>query len=228
MGFGTLFIGYFLLLNLTYASFTNVIAAAIMLLAFYKLSPVNQYFKYAVTASTVFLVFSLVDFGIGSYEMFMQRTSSALLVSVLSVIRCAIVGTLTVIMLRGIEEVAKEVDLDDTPTKAHRMAIASMVTYALWIALEAPLEFMGDFIPAVISVVTVLATIALLIVNLTIIYSCYMRICMPGNEDYTKDKPSRFTFVNEYRARKQERAKAEAKARLDKLKERNNRKKGNK
>ena len=51
---------------------------------------------------------------------------------------------------------------------------------------------------------------------------------MPGNEDYTKDKPSRFTFVNEYRARKQERAKAEAKARLDKLKERNNRKKGKK
>ena len=98
----------------------------------------------------------------------------------------------------------------------------------MWIILEAPLTFLGDFIPAVLSLITLIATIVLIIVNLSTIYTCYMRICMPGNEDIMKDKPSRFTFVNEYRARKAERAKDEAEARLQRLKERAEKKRGTK
>ena len=51
MGFGTLFFGYFLILNVTYYGFTDAIAAAVMLLGFYKLSTVNSYFKYAAYVS---------------------------------------------------------------------------------------------------------------------------------------------------------------------------------
>ena len=86
----------------------------------------------------------------------------------------------------------------------------SGTVYALWILLELPLSFINGYVLAVASLITIFATIILIIVNLTIIYSCYMHICMPGDENVMKDKPSKFNFVNEYRARKEEQARQEA------------------
>ena len=220
MGFGNLFIGYFLLLNLTYYSFTDIIAASVMLLGLYKLSKINKYFSAAVIAATVFLVFSLGEFGIATYEMFTRPINSPFLVSFMSVTRSVTVGLLTVLMLKGIEDVAREVEVDAVPTKASRLVIITAVTYAAWIILEAPLSFMNNYVLGVLSLITILATFALMIVNLTVIYTCYMRICMPGDEDITKDKPSKFAFVNEYRARKAERDREAAEKRAKQLKER--------
>ena len=80
---------------------------------------------------------------------------------------------------------------------------------------------------ALLSLITILATIALIIANLTVIYSTYMRICMPGDEEL-KDKPSHFAFVNEYRARKEERYREEAARRAKAMKERMEKRKGQK
>ena len=217
MGFGTLFIGYFLLLNLTYYGFTDVIAASVMLLGLYKLSAVNKYFKASAILSGVFLFFSLGEFGIAGYEMFIRQINSPALVSVMCVIRSVLVAATTVFMLKGIEAVSREVDVENLPEKAYRLTIATVVIYALWIILEAPISFIDDYVLAVLSLITILATIALLIINLTVIYSCYMRICMPGDENIEKDKPSRFAFVNEYRARKAEKDAELAKERSERL-----------
>ena len=228
MGFGTLFIGYFLLLNLTYYGFTDIIAAAVMLLGLYKLSRVNRYFKLSAIASTVFLTFSLGELGIAAYEMFARNIDSHVLVSVMSIVRCLIIGALTVLMLLGIEAVAREVEIDSLPNKARRMAIVSGIVYAAWVILEAPLSFVNDYVLAVLSLITIIATLALLVINLTLIYTCYMKICMPGDEDITREKPSRFEFVNEYRARKAEREEEAAQARAKAMKERAEKKRGKK
>lgn len=219
MGFGTLFIGYFLLLNLTYYGFTDVIAAAIMLLGLYKLSSVNKQFKMAAVASGVFLAFSLFEFGVATYELFVKRTDSATFVSVMSILRCITICALTFLMLKGMELVAKEVEVENIPAKASRLSKVTAAVYCAWIILEAPLTFINDYVLAVLSLITILATIALLISNLTVIYGCYMRICMPGDENLT-DKPSRFEFVNEYRARKAERDQAAMEERMKIMKER--------
>ena len=226
MGFGTLFIGYFLLLNLTYYGFTDLIAAAVMLLGLYKLSKVNRYFFASMIAAIVFLVFSFGEFGIATYEIFMKPINSPNLISLMSIMRSLTIGMLTVLILRGIEDVAKEVDIEDLPTKASRLIIITGVTYSAWIILESPLA-LDNYVLGVLSLITILATIALLIVNLTIIYSCYMRICMPGDEKIG-DKPSKFAFVNEYRARKAERDKEAAEKRAELLKQRSAKKKGQK
>ena len=228
MGFGTLFIGYFLLLNLTYYSVTDVIAAAVMLLGLYKLSGVNAYFRYASIATGVFLAFSLGELGIFTYEMFLRPINSPLFISCVSMMRALIIGSLTVIMLRGIQEVSGEVSLSGVPERAKRLSIISSVTYLLWIVLELPISFINDYVLAVASLITLLLTMALIIANLTVIYTCYMKICMPGDEDVMKDKPSRFAFVNEYRAKKEERAKAEAEERLRLLSEKRKKKEGKK
>jgi hypothetical protein len=227
MGFGTLFVGYFLLLNLTYYGFTDLIAAAVMLLGLYKLSGVNQYFKSATVATAVFLAFSLGEFGVAVYEIFVRAIGSATLVSVMSIARCIIIGVVTVFMLRGIEAVAREVDVENLPRKASRLIKVTAVVYSAWIILEAPLSFINDYVLAVLSLFTILATIALLIANLTAIYSAYMRICMPGDEN-AGDKPSRFGFVNEYRSRKAEREREAEEERIKLLNERARKKKGNK
>lgn len=228
MGFGTLFIGYFLLLNLTYYSFTDLIAASVMLLGLYKLSKINKHFFNSAIVSAVFLAFSVGEFGIATYEMFVKPIGSAVVISTVSVVRCLILGFLTILILKGIEAVAKEVDIPDLPTKASRLVIITSVTYAAWIVLEAPLKFINDYVLAVLSLITILATIALLIVNLTVIYTCYMRICMPGDDKPKEAKQSRFAFVNTYRERKAERQ-AEVQARRDEMiRKRNESKKGKK
>lgn len=228
MGFGTLFIGYFLLLNLTYYGFTDVIAASVMLLGLYKLSKINKFFYASAVTAAIFLVFALGEFGIATYEIFMRPIGSAIIVSIISVIRCMSVGTLSVLILKGIETVAKEVDLENMPTKASRLTIITAITYAAWIVLEAPLSFVNDYILGVLSLITILATIALIILNLSVIYTCYMRICMPGNENIDADKPSRFAFVNEYRAKKAEREKETQEKRAKLLRERAEKKRGSK
>lgn len=228
MGFGTLFIGYFLLLNLTYYGFTDVIAASVMLLGLYKLSGVNKYFKASAISSGALLVFSLGELGVAVYEMFIGAINSPALVSVMCIVRCLIIGALTVLMLKGIEDVSREVDIENLPAKASRLTVATVVIYALWIILEAPLSFIDDYVLAVLSLVTILATLALIIINLTLIYTCYMKICMPGDEDITRDKPSRFAFVNEYRAKKAEREEELARERAERMKKRLDGKKGKK
>ena len=45
MGFGTLFIGYFLLLNITMPGVSDIIATLVMLLGLYRLQMVNGKFK---------------------------------------------------------------------------------------------------------------------------------------------------------------------------------------
>ena len=233
MGFGTLFIGYFLLLNLTYHGFTDIIAASVMLLGLYKLSKINKYFSLSVTAAVVFLVFSLAELGVNTYMFLFEITpelsnQAELIVSIMSVVRSICIGALTFLMLKGIEDVAREVDVENLPTKASRLAILTAVTYTSWIILEGPLTFINEYVLGLLSLITFLVTLALIIVNLTVIYTCYMRICMPGDENIEKDKPSKFAFVNEYRARKAERDREMQEKRAALLRERAEKKKGKK
>ena len=224
MGFGILFIGYFLLLNLTYYSFTDVIAAAVMLLALYKLSYLNRHFKLSAILSCVFLVYGLSEFIIGAFELFYTPINNPTLWSCMSISRSAIVGALSVFILLGIREVAMEVDVKKLVKKCTALIPITMYLYFMWMILELPLGFLGDYVPAVLSFITIIATIIIIIANLTAVYGAYMQICMPGDENPMKEKPSKFAFVNNYRARKAERDAEVARQRLELMRQRQERK----
>ena len=225
MGFGTLFIGYFFLLNLVKPDLTDVIAAAVMLLGLYKLSFVNKFFKAAMTSAAVFLAFALGELGISAYEMFFREIGSQALVSVMSSVRYVIVGTLTILVLKGCETVAREVDIKDLAEKSLRMITFTVITYVLWIFLSLPIPN-NSFLP-ILAGIALIARLLLIFINLTVLYACYMKICMPG-EEIPKDKPSRFKFVNEYRERRAERDREVAEKRAELLRERAAKKKGRK
>ncbi len=232
MGFGTLFVGYFLLLNVTYYDFTDAIAAIVMLYGIYKLSSINKGFKRALCAVLVFTVFGIFELGYAVYNMFFSYgVSSETVVSVISLIRYALLAILTVFVTLGMSEVANEVKLRVLAIKCERVFYMTIPIYAVSALLEAiSISGILDFkIITAIGIIALICNLALTILALICIYSCYMRICMPGDDEkMDKPKNSRFAFVNAFRKHEEEKQREYAEYKLDKMKKRAQSKKGKK
>ena len=220
MGFGILFVGYFLVLNFAYPAFTDVITAAIMMYALYKLSGVNRGFKVGVWVCFAFTLFGFAEFAIEAADMFFAIGTPDTLSTVIAAGRHLLVLLLTVTFMAGLKEVAREVELYELETKAKSSITAATVVYALSILLEAALpSFIPVQILAYASMITLLATLMLIIFNLTIIYSAYMHICMPDDLDDGGIVPeSKFGFVNEFRRRQEEKTREYIEYKLEKRK----------
>ncbi len=225
MGFGTLFVGYFFLLNITYYAFTDIIASLVMLLGLYKLSSVNKPFKVSSYICIGFCLFALVEFINGALGMFGGGFGSDLL-TYLAIIRYVLVAALSLFVLAGIREVSREVGLYVNEARAKMLIYTALIVYTLLIALELPL--LTGLIPfeatALIATATIILELLYIIFTLVLIYSSHMKICMPEDNLPKEEKPSRFGFVNEYRRRKAEKDKRYAEYKLEKMK----RKKGGK
>ncbi len=217
MGFGTLFIGYFLLLNVTYYAWSDLLAALIIALGLYKLSSVNGYFKYATYASLAAATVGAVEFGREIFLMFSPTSDAAL--GFLPIIRSATLCAMTLTMLLGIYEVAREVDLPALAARAKRMMIPTAVIYLGNIILDTPQLFKNvePIAVAAIFAVLLIATLFLLIYNLVTIYTAYSRICMPSELEH-KEKKSKLGFVNKFRAYENEKAAEYAEYRREKIK----------
>lgn len=210
MGFGTLFFGYFLLLNITYYRFTDVIAGLVMLYALYKLASVSSYFRRPMYASILFSVFGLIELPLALMDMFFPGDVLTTIISLMSIIRAVIICLYTVLLLRAMGDIAKSLDVEGVPLKCRTMVVWTMVLYVLEILFES--SMLTPLLPPeaimVFYAVIIIGLLLLPIVNLTIIYSCYMHICMPEDLDKTP-KPSRFGFINEFRRRREEKRKRE-------------------
>ncbi len=226
MGFGILFVGYFLLLNISYYYLTDAIAAAVMLYAFYKLRGINEGFRHALISATVFLVFGLFELGISAVGSFLPTLDASALPSLVPMLRHAVICITTFFMLMGMREVASEVDIPDLAGRCGRNIYFTGAVYLVSILLEAA-DFAKLFDAKIVIFayfITLICTLAVILLNLVCIYFCHMKICMPGDEDY-KEKPSRFGFVNEFRKRQDERSREYAEYRLQKLKSKKNKRK---
>lgn len=223
MGFGTLFIGYFLLLNVTYYTFTDVIAALVMAMGLFKLGAVNRQFKGAFYSSIAMAAVGLLELILQVYAMFIPNRD-ILLLSYTDIPRYLIIAVLTLFILMGIENVADEVGLASLAKRARlTMPFAFGIFAILSILSIHALEIIIDIkILATVSVLMLLASFALIIINLVTIYSAYMRICMPEDKDNdVSDKPSKFEFVNKYREHTAEKQREYAEYKLNKLKQKN-------
>ena len=128
----------------------------------------------------------------------------------------------------GIENVACEVGLSELSKRAKITAPFSFAIFAILSILSIhALENIIDLkILPVVSVLMLLSSFIMIIINLVTIYSSYMRICMPDDKDNDiSDKPSKFEFVNKYREHTAEKQKEYAEYKLNKLKEKNQKKK---
>ena len=226
MGFGILFIGYFLLLNLTYIGYTDLISALVLFMAFYKLQPTNKYFRFALIPSGLFAAVSIV-------ELFEVLTSAlgfnfSFLLEYTSAPRYMLIGLLSVYMLMGIESVAEEVDVQVTRLRAKYTLPFVYILFALATIFEFP--FVGNLIPEkpllISATILIFAVFIITLLNLVTIYSAYMHICMPEdvNND-SKEKKSKYTIVNKFREHELEKSREYAEYKLNKSREKASKKK---
>lgn len=222
MGFGTLLVGYFLLLNVTYYSFTDLIGALIITLALYKLRGINDFFKYGIMASGVFAALGAAELVFAALSMFGTEIS---IPTPVSSVREFIICIITVLMLLGIRSVADEVDLPKISARAKRMLPIAFTVYPLTIILDAPFIFdkVAPVIVAAVFTLTLVATMFLVIYNLITIYSCYMYICMPSEVEI-KEKRSKLDIVNKFREHETEKVLEYQKYKAEKMKKRSGKK----
>lgn len=226
MGLGTLFIGYFLLLNVTYFGYTDLIAGLVMIMGLYKLSSINKEFKFAFYTASLFSLFGVSELVINVVAMFANSFEEGILLYITPP-RYIIIGFLSAFVLRGIRDVAREVGLKELASKANYYFFVSIIAFSLTALFDLPIfSFMPTKALAVISLLLLLAIFTVVAINLTVIYKAYMKICMPG-EQYANapEKQSKFGFVNKFREHEAERQKEYAEYKINKMITKRNKKK---
>ena len=228
MGFGTLFFGYFLLLNIAYYGYTDMIAALIMAMALNKLSSVTPSFKSGFYVSLAFAAIGFGELIISFIDMFSPSSGYLDLLDYIMIPRTVAIAILTLFILKGIEEVAGEVGLSDLAKRARISMTAVLIIYGLETLLDIPIEYSGIVLKilSVLAVFVIFSTFVIVTVNLVTIYRAYMKICMPDDVDNDiSDKPSRFEFINRHKEHTKDRQREYAEYRLEKFKKKNSKKK---
>ena len=215
-------------MNITYFTFTDIIAALIMAMGLYKLGTVNPQFKGAFYTSLAFAVIGLFELVCGAITMFSPLTSLETALDYTAPIRCIVIAILTLLILQGIERVSDEVGLDELSRRARISMPVSLAIYLVSTLLSVPLD-VGEGFTRVLSVASVLTLLAIMIIvaiNLVTIYRAYMRICMPEDVDNeVEEKPSRFEFINRHREHTAKKQREYAEYKLERMKKKNSRKK---
>ncbi len=196
-----------------------------MLYAFYKLKNINSGFKNGIVPASVFLVFGLGELALFTLPFFGLNLSLPLLETLIPMLRHGIVCITSILMLLGMREVATEVELPALSKRCTRNIYLTVIIFALTILLEG-----GFFVSAsnprlsiMLYLIAIIARLVIIILNLIAIYSCHMRICMPGQDD-EKNNESRFGFVNEFRRHQEDKQREYAEYKLEKLKSKKNKK----
>ena len=221
MGFGTLFIGYFLLLNVTYFEYTDLLCGLIMLLGLYKLSSINKPFKIAFFATAAFSVLGAAELILALVSFFVPSLSESSLFIALGAVRYIAAGVLTVIILTGIKTVADEVGLAKLKKSANLRMYLSSALFLLTALFSIPAP--DGIAGGMLKVITITAFICLfslfiiIIANLVTVYTAYMKICMPEDKNGGEVKKSKFGFINKFREHEEEKQREYAEYRLSKI-----------
>ena len=230
MGLGTLFIGYFLLLNVTYFGYTDLIAGLIMLMGLYKLCNINKQFKYGFIFAAVFAILGSAELIVSLISTFMPLFKEDSVLLYLTPVRYVILTPLSLFVMLGIRDVSAEVGIKFLSKKAGYYAYVSLVAFALAAIFDLPfLSFIPAKVLAVIALFLLLFVFITVIIDLSIIYKAYLRICMPEDlVSQNTEKKSKFEFVNKFREYEKGKQKEYAEYKLSKMNSRinKNKKKG--
>ena len=240
MGFGLLFIGYFMtyLMSVSYAGYLiRLVGYGLMLYAFTKLYGYNRTFKLPLYASVLLIGAT----GVGCYVEIGEFLYRYLIIEHFEVTENfkLVIGTvddLLVFVFQGcllysIRSIAKETEAEKISYVATRNFVFLCVYQALLAVLWLPFGFVDGYKKA-FGMPMFLLYFVLIILNLVLIFRCYANICDESDVDMPLKK-SRFAFVNKIReetARREQKAADDsveyARQKLEKRKEkRQNRRK---
>ncbi len=222
MGFGILLIGYMFLLNISYFALTDIISAFVLIMAFYKLSSVNRYFKGGIWVCCAFAALSLFELVTALFDMFLPLSDIGALLSYAEIPRYVTIAVITALMLLGIADVADEVGLAELAKRCKLLLPVGTVIYAFLTALciQGLDILFGIELVATLTVIFIGAELIFVLVCMYYIYKAYAKICMP-DEDDGLETPSRFGFVNKFREHEAKKQREYTEYQIEKMKKRN-------
>lgn len=196
MGFGLLFIGSFLLLNISYFGYTDAIAAVLCALAMQKLARWNTPFRICFILTDVFLVFSLAELSAVALPLFAVEVPETL-IGAFGAARALLIGGVCVLFALGLYRLCLEVDLGKLANSALGFLPAAGASALLRAVFEWPGLFDGASVKdsALIGTAVLLVSLAVQVWFLILIYRAYANICMPEDVEM-KTKPSKIGVLN--------------------------------
>ncbi len=236
MGFGLLFLGYFIatLMSINMlGSLFRIVGYSIILIAAGKLNKYNRSFRFLEAASVLMI---LVSVFIASADVCDFLYSELIIkfnpfgtdfISVMGYAEMFASLVFNSLMLYAIREIAKETDVIKIVASAFRNFVFICIYYVLYFIGVLPFEFSKEYAKFFSAPVLILYFVWI-VLNLVLIYSCYAKIC-DENDVEMQRKPSRFSFVNNMRAkfdeREQKAFKEHAEYKREKRERRRNRRK---
>lgn len=205
MGFGLLAVGYMFMLKFggPYSAFDylpDIIGYLLMFAGVSKLAVYNRGFRYAkillvplIALGGVTLVFDIIaisGISVNSVALSISDMSDSL-----SLFFCF---AYHVALMMGIRDIGRETGLSKIAFRAIRNMTVTVFYYLL--------SIISDFLPIIekqrqtFELIMKLFGIFVVFLNVILLLSCYMRICVEGDEDMPI-KPSRFAIINRMNAR---------------------------
>lgn len=203
MGFGLLFIGYFVatLMSINMAGpFIRVIGYGIVFVAASKLSGYNRNFRLLQIASALMGALSiLISASTVTNFLYDELIISSSIFTgayqtVIGHVETVMSFMFATVMLYAIRSIAIETEDDKISMNAIRNFVFMCIYMLLYVVTCLPFAYTKYF-----GMPTLLIQLAYVILNLILIFTCYTRICDEGDVDMNR-KPSRFAFINKMRA----------------------------
>lgn len=189
MGFGLLLFGYLMMLNVPFHGvdvLVDLVGFLFILAAMKKLEAYNIYFLRCKQTSIAMC-------GVGLLTLTVQITSifvvlPEVVTTVAALINAAGMLVFHYFMLRGIRSIALYTELPKWAAKAERNWHLTVLYYVAVLALMIPAvkDFAGNYFSLPVYVLG----LVWLALNIWLIFNCYARICLEGDEDmpYTPSK----------------------------------------
>ncbi len=196
MGFGLLLFGYLMMISVPFHGvdvFVDLVGFLFILAAMRKLEAYNIYFLRCKQTAVVMCGVGLLTLITQVMSIFVALPEAVTTAAAL--INAAGMLVLHYFMLHGIRSIARYTELPKWSAKAERNWFLTVVYYAAVLALMIPAvkDFMGVYFNLPVYVLG----LVWLGLNIWLIFNCYVRICLEGDEDmpYT---PSKFEVaINE-------------------------------
>ncbi len=212
MGFGLLFIGYFIAFFMSFNNYRfafEIVGYAIMVSATGKLSE----YKHSLSTSGVALLLMALC---STYEGFRTLNETMSLefpifgggISfAVSILKSASILLFHFLLLTSLRDIAKDAEEHGIAKRSY----LALVLAAISCVLDLSVLITGNLLGTDLGVVRILTLIATLVrilypfALLAFVYSCYARICAPEDVDMPQ-RPSRFAFVNRWREKREQKA----------------------
>lgn len=220
MGFGLLFIGYFFMLSLPVGGvdiLPDIIGCLIMLAGLNALvshCPGNRGFTYARLTLLIFAVLSIAILGcqLAAASGMLTAGLESYFYKPLTFVYSAVIGLFHILLFIGIFQLAGEVGLPKISNRARRMLVLTALYYICELLSALGLTGMiaassgnPDMVLSYINLVIYILGSLWLVLTWALIFTCYMRICLEGDEDMPYRENTHDRIVSYLKSKKKKR-----------------------